>query len=491
MTIDRRAFMQAMGLGAGGAYLAGSLPRARAQARPAQARRFVLLVEGNGIEPGTFASPAALAAIEDQATASPYRTVGGQVQLDPAMNRGYGHEELMNIGPDSLSDAPALSALAEGEHGESLIADATVLLGLSSLITGGGHTSNTGALSCMRAGIGNPGGQTIDTLLGSLPEVRRETPFDVVRIGIGSNPNPLVHATCALGPKRPASIILDPITTHGYLFGSVGNAASIRAFRKRARLLDFAKDDVTRRLARFRGLGEEREKLVRYGESIDALRLRGTRLVNMAQPLRQLMPPVSVYPGGFYEAPPLTRLADQFDLAFAALRAALTNVVVIGSGSGLSGFDLAYQTLSRESPRRHDLHHLAGEDSSARPLIYEVTARHVAEVARLARRLKAIPEGDGTMLDNTVILYMSDNGNTHHSHGEEWPILLMGGANMGLRTGGRTLVYPRANRPNNRQVSNLFNTLGYCAGIQLDRFGGEGGGRIAAGPLSELWRAPG
>jgi len=105
---------------------------------------------------------------------------------------------------------------------------------------------------------------------------------------------------------------------------------------------------------------------------------------------------------------------------------------------------------------------------------------------RLARNLKAVSEGEGTMLDNTAIVFMSDNGEQHHSTASEWPMLLLGGSAMGLQTGGRTLFYPGLGQGSHRQVSNFFNTLGHAAGASLNDFGSEGPTRVAEGPLSEL-----
>ncbi len=63
----------------------------------------------------------------------------------------------------------------------------------------------------------------------------------------------------------------------------------------------------------------------------------------------------------------------------------------------------------------------------------------------------------------------------------------LGGNNLGLKTDGRTVIYPGNGAGNNRQVSNLFNTLGHAAGNStFDTFGNEGATRITPGPLSEL-----
>lgn len=105
----------------------------------------------------------------------------------------------------------------------------------------------------------------------------------------------------------------------------------------------------------------------------------------------------------------------------------------------------------------------------------------------MARALDNVPEGNGTMLDNTIIVYLSDNGEKHHSEAREWPMLRVGGSNLGFKTDGRTVVYPGWNNPNDRQASNLFNTLGHATGnTELNEFGNEGALRIAKGPLDEL-----
>ena len=64
-------------------------------------------------------------------------------------------------------------------------------------------------------------------------------------------------------------------------------------------------------------------------------------------------------------------------------------------------------------------------------------------LAGLARTLAQTPDTDGsTMLDNTAIVFVPDNGEQHHSTASDFPTLLLGGNAMGLRTDGRTVIYP-------------------------------------------------
>ncbi len=97
-------------------------------------------------------------------------------------------------------------------------------------------------------------------------------------------------------------------------------------------------------------------------------------------------------------------------------------------------------------------------------------------VQRLISRLDQLPEADGSVLDNTVVLYVSElaNGN----HGSEYcPFLVFGGANTGLRT-GRYLKYPQDNpNPWNRNYRNehtgtphsrLYVSLLRALGLDID-----------------------
>ena len=177
--------------------------------------------------------------------------------------------------------------------------------------------------------------------------------------------------------------------------------------------------------------------------------------------------------------------AQQLDLATSALIGGLSNVCVLGCGTG-GDYNLSYPEVI-SGVKRHDLHHQSGTNPEYLTAIHEVTRRQVNMIADVARRLRDTPDlAGGSMLDHTAIIYLSDNGEQHHSTASEFPVLILGGRGMGLRTGGRTIIYPGLTSDGHRQLSNLWNTLGYLAGEELDDFGKEGRTRRAYGPLSEL-----
>jgi hypothetical protein len=67
---------------------------------------------------------------------------------------------------------------------------------------------------------------------------------------------------------------------------------------------------------------------------------------------------------------------------------------------------------------------------------------HVSTLAYLAQKLKDTPEGDGTVLDNTVILFGTNMGNSNQHQHYDVPHIIVGGKNLGMR-GNRHLAYDR------------------------------------------------
>ncbi|HIN85318.1 MAG TPA: DUF1552 domain-containing protein, partial [Myxococcales bacterium] len=292
--------------------------------------------------------------------------------------------------------------------------------------------------------------------------------------------------TCAFDFARPAPIVVHPNAAYNMLFGYVASAGGKAAFNERKDLLDFAKVDVNAMLKTFPGSSVERAKLEKYLESLEQLTARQLTikaLEDNGQLLSKNMPPdpsvnplYGDSPSFMYDAP-LDGLQAQFELAAAALKGELTNVVVIASGTGTAHFNLSYKSVAgTKGLKRHDLHHASSGSPDLVDAIHEVTRRQTSMVCNLARDLAATPEpnADGSMLDHTAIVFMTDNGEQHHSTASEWPMLLLGGKKLGMNLGGQTLIYPTLGYDGHRQVSNVFNTLGHTAGENLNEFGKEG-----------------
>ena len=124
-----------------------------------------------------------------------------------------------------------------------------------------------------------------------------------------------------------------------------------------------------------------------------------------------------------------------------------------------------------------DGHHAASHDNLSEG--YERVSRfHLSQFAYLAQKLDSMPEGDGTVLDNSCLMFLSSLwiGRSHDN--SRLPLVLAGGLGGTLET-GRTLNYLDAG-DDNRKMCSLYLSLLDRIGIEADRFGD------AEAPLARL-----
>jgi hypothetical protein len=101
---------------------------------------------------------------------------------------------------------------------------------------------------------------------------------------------------------------------------------------------------------------------------------------------------------------------------------------------------------------------------------YERICRfHVRQFAYLAARLDAMPEGDGTVLDNSCLLFLSNMWSGWKHDNMKLPVVLAGGLGGTLET-GRSLDYLNAG-DENRKLASLYLTIMDRMGVKLERFG--------------------
>ncbi len=113
-------------------------------------------------------------------------------------------------------------------------------------------------------------------------------------------------------------------------------------------------------------------------------------------------------------------------------------------------------------------HHPASHDDQSDA--YErVTSYYVSQLAYLASRLDAMPEGEHSVLDNSCLLFLSNlwSGTKHDS--SKVPLLLVGGLGGALKT-GRVLDY-HDKGDENRKLCSLYLSLMDRMDVKLDRFG--------------------
>jgi hypothetical protein len=166
----------------------------------------------------------------------------------------------------------------------------------------------------------------------------------------------------------------------------------------------------------------------------------------------------------------VNRLKAQFETATAALLAGLTNSVTIASGGGHQNY-LAWPDLGVPI-NGHGVGHGETVNGLTTDQLHGMVRKyHCQLIAALAGNLASVREGDGTMLDRTLIVYLSDSGEAHHPNLKTWPVVLLGGLGGKLKPGGRYVQLPGYGQKKHRTLANLYLTLLAAAGRPRDTFG--------------------
>ncbi len=390
-------------------------------------KRFVFVVKGSGLQ-GDFLEPAGLAR-------------GGDELIDESLAR-------RKLPASLLALEPFRDRLA-------------ILQGLSGKMCTIGHSSFYGALGAYKAtGQTPPTAATID---GHLSE-RFPSVFNHIGLKMGTGGAGTAYpAISALGKNRQLPFQCNPEIAYMNLFGSIVDTGDIaKKYERSGSVLDFMSDDIKK--LRSRLPGPEKEKLEHYLDGFETLKNRRRKLVSMQAQLQANAPELN----DKYTSKVATHHLDaHFDMATAALITGISNVVTLHCDDLQS----SYAGLGI-TPTVHSIGHGSSNGTeTAQQCRNRIRTFHVELIASMAKRLAAVPEGDGTMLDNTVIVYLSDNSNLHHSTAIEWPMVVLGNLGAKLKTAGRYLAYPRYGRRNHRTIGNWLTTLCHAAGVPQDHFG--------------------
>jgi hypothetical protein len=261
-------------------------------------------------------------------------------------------------------------------------------------------------------------------------------------------------------PTTPLPAEAHPRIVFESLFGEGGTSAERRAaLRKKASLLDSFNDDIAR-LQRSLGAGD-RARITQYLDSVREVerRIQKAEAATADSPLPDLDRPVGV-PAAYADHARL-----MFDLQVLAMQGDVTRVIT---------FQLARETSNRTYPEigvpdpHHPLSH-HGNDPEKIARMAKINQFHVSLFAEYLAKLKATAEGNGTLLDHSLILYGSGIGNPNiHDH-TNLPILVAGGTAFGMK-GNRHLKYAKPT-----PLANLHLTLLDKVGVHLDSFADSNG----------------
>jgi hypothetical protein len=266
------------------------------------------------------------------------------------------------------------------------------------------------------------------------------------------------------GPQTPRPKMVNPRLVFDRLFAGEDpaetEAARARRTARRLSVLDFVRSEATALKAR---LGrEDSQKLDEYETGIRALEER----LNAAPAVDLCEAPDA--PESEFDVP--THAALMTELIATAFRCDLTRVVTFmlanaGSGRSYTFIDPAL------TGGHHDLSHHQNVAETHRKL-ERINQWEVDRFGDLARALAAIPEGEGTLLDHSLLFFSSEiaDGNSHQH--TNLPVLLAGRGGGAVRPGRHLAA------PSGTPIANLFLTMLGTQSIDARTFGDS------TGPLS-------
>jgi hypothetical protein len=416
--IGRRNFLAGLGLGAG-SHLLGSMFRpllAEAQGQPARKHLF-LFTAANGLLERFYTCPS---------------------RSETDFDLGPAYEALVPYKARLVVASKFFNPYSKALHGNQM-ATLTVM-----------ESPDRGAAQQR----GGPGGISIDRLIGKA--IGAGDPFSSTAVGCtqlrtGGDPN---RALCvsADGLKQPFPAFGSPAVAFREWFGAKLPGAPggmtpetfERTLGKNRSFIDLIAADVTRMKARLGG--PERAKLDQYLESLAVVEKEAGQRTQVQAGCTGVMPPaLAAGKGAVDEGLDPEVLDRHIDVTHAAHMCGLTRVSHI-SIEGMEGPHAKYSWLG--DPKNHHDDHHANDNA----ILQKIVAYWFSKMARLADLLAKTPEGGGTMLDNSVIVFINTCGGAHHRGHESHPLIMLAGEKSGLR-GGRYLKY------NDRCISDAYVSL--------------------------------
>jgi hypothetical protein len=265
-------------------------------------------------------------------------------------------------------------------------------------------------------------------------------------------------------PSTPLPPEINPRSVFERLFAGYedGEDAATRARRRRydRSILDFVMEDTERLEGK---LGPtDRRKMDEY---LTAVREIETRIQKAEKQGAELAPPMSKPDGIPIDFQEHSQLL--FDLLAIAFQADLTRIATFLLAR--EGSTRAYREIGISDAHHPLTHHRGNPEMIAK--VAQINRYHMEQFAGFLKKLDSIPDGEGSLLDHSMIVYGSgiSDGN-RHSH-DHLPCVLAGSAAGQLRT-GRHVVYP-AETP----MANLYLTMLDRMGVKPEHLG-DGNGEL-------------
>jgi hypothetical protein len=256
-------------------------------------------------------------------------------------------------------------------------------------------------------------------------------------------------------PTTPMPLETNPRVVFERMFGRPGSVDErVRRMQQNRSILDSVRGDVA---SLARGLdARDRVRLDQYLEHVREIEAR----IQRAEQRAAADPVKSVAPVGIPDSWE-EHATVMFDLMALAWEADLTRVFSFMLNREAS--QLVFPNLGFNEPWHHVSHH--GNEPEKLALLVKLNTWQIEVFGKFLERLRSTPDGDGTLLDHSTLLWgsgMSDS-NTHSPL--DVPFLMVGHGG-GLFAGDRHIAAPKGT-----QLANVMLTIAQKHGAEIDRFG--------------------
>ena len=265
----------------------------------------------------------------------------------------------------------------------------------------------------------------------------------------------------------PLPMELNPQAVFERLFGS-GSTPEIRAARLRQNrsILDSIRSELAS-LNRELGAGDRRT-INQYTDEIREIERR----LQLAATASATIPEIDLPPGIPESFDDHIKL--HFDMTALAFRADITRVATLLGARDLTARSYVFPKSDLfpnggVSGGFHGASHHQEDPVQIRRYA-DINRYHVSTLAYFAEKLRAIPDGDGTLLDHSLILYGTNMGNSNQHMHYDVPHILVGGANGQLK-GNRHLAYERKTVTTGNLLLSVLDLYGVHKDVQGDSTG--------------------
>lgn len=322
--------------------------------------------------------------------------------------------------------------------------------------------------------VGFAGGISVDQEIANF--IGTTTKLKSLELGVQVHGATVWSRMSYLGANQPIPPQNDPDLVYQRLFGDIGAnpAELIKQQRRRKSVLDLVLSEYNALAPRLDAF--DRSKLEAH---ITAIREVESRLQlsvagvsdNCVKPDAPLIPDQRWHmdPGNYEAVGQL-----QMDLAVAAMACDITRVTTIQFSHSVSQHVFTNLGISQA---HHDLSHEGDSNADAQDKLMRINRWYTQQMRYLIEKMKAVPEGNGTLFDNSVIVWVNELGKGNSHTRDNVPYVLAGSCGGYFNT-GRYIRFPVGNH--NDFLLTLAHAMGHT---QLRSFGDA---RYSSGPMSVL-----